>query len=328
MIEIDKFQDLETVPNLSDKIILSIVIPTFNGEITIIRALESILTQTDKNIEIVVSDNCSDDETPSLVLKMVSEYRFIKYFRNEKNMGYDRNVDIAVKKSRGDFIWLLGDDDVILLGGIKEILDIITFNPQVGVIYANYPNSIKLDKNITGLCFNGDEFFDRNKFKSGFLSSNIFSRELWMKTNVSKYFDSGWIHVGFINEAVPKCESYVTEKLCVDQMRDLGTIMKWGGNGTFIYTGLELVKIYSLMSSLTYSRKTRRKAYWTIKGGYWKNIPLAKAQGFEVDIKVMKEFFILYKYFISFWLFDIPILFMPQFFYKKLLAIYRKYLRN
>lgn len=296
------------------KIILTVAIPTFNGAGTIEKALQSVLSQVTPNLEVIVSDNCSVDGTPSVVAEYRDKYDCLKYFRNESNVGYDRNVDIAMRRAKGDFVWLLGDDDIILPGGITEILNIISANPSVGVIYADCPHPTVLRKHAGGLCKTGDDFFARTQFKNGFVSTNIFNRRLWSDIEVSKYFDTGWIHIGFLMEALMKTCSYVSNRYCVDYIRD-GAIMSWG-EGQFIYTGLRLVRIYKQMSTLPYSRKTQRRAYWSVKGGYWRNIGLAKAKGFKVDWTVLKEFFELYRGFISFWLIDIPLLLVPRVFFR------------
>lgn len=305
------------------KITLTIAIPTFNGGCTIERALQSVLSQAAPNVEVIVSDNCSEDATHSLVAKYLEKYECLKYFNNNKNVGYDRNVDLAMQRAKGDFVWLLGDDDIILPGGVLEILNVISANPESGVIYVNCPHPIKLLKGADGVCYTGDDFFARTRFKSGFISTNVFNRKLWSDVNVSKYFDTGWIHIGFLIEALPMAFSYVTERYCVDYIHDTTTTMRWGGDGSFIYTGIKLVRIYRGMLDLPYSRNTWRKAYWSVKGAYWRNICVAKAKGFKVDWTLLKEFFELYKGFVSFWIIDIPILFVPRVFFKILLIAYK-----
>jgi len=302
---------------------LTVAIPVFNGAATIGLALQSVLAQAVPGVEVIVSDNCSEDATPALVAEYLRKHACLKYFRNEKNVGYDRNVDLAMLRAKGRFVWLLGDDDIIMPGGVREILNVIAANPECGVIFANCPHAIKISKGDGGVCRTGDEFFARTRFKSGFVSTNIFNRRLWSEINVAKYLETGWIHIGFLMEALQRSPSYITEYFCVDYIRDAAAPMRWGGGGSFIYTGLKLVRIYSQMGALRYSRKTRRQAYWSVKGGYLRNICLAKAKGFAVDWQLVKEFFTLYKGFVSFWLIDLPLLFVPGIIFRYMFKAYK-----
>lgn len=87
--------------------------------------------------------------------------------------------------------------------------------------------------------------------------------------------------------------------------------MRWGGTGSFLRTGLNLVRIYRNMPELGYDPATVKAAYMTIKGGYRQNIPLAKAKGLRVNCVLIKEFIELYRHFPSFWLVDLPLLLLP-----------------
>jgi abequosyltransferase len=75
--------------------LLSICIPTFNRRKYLQECFESIITQdgfNEQDIEIVISDNASEDDTSSLVYEYMNRYSNIVYHRNEENIGADRNV--------------------------------------------------------------------------------------------------------------------------------------------------------------------------------------------------------------------------------------------
>lgn len=92
-----------------EKKLVSIIIPTFNRGYLIRRALKSCLNQSYANIEVVVVDDCSSDNTEEIVNSLKDKR--IRYFRNSKNMGgcFSRNKGIEL--SRGDYINFLDDDD-------------------------------------------------------------------------------------------------------------------------------------------------------------------------------------------------------------------------
>lgn len=302
---------------------LSVAIPTYNGAAHISKTLESILCQSAPGVEVLVSDNCSTDETPDVVRAMVRKYPNLKYFRNESNVGYDRNVDQAMRRATGDFVWLVGDDDVVLPGALKRVAGIVAANPGCSVVFVNCPRPTIVEEESAGLCPDGEEFLVRTKFKSGFVSTNVFSRRLWQQVDVAKYFESGWIHIGFSIEALQRAPSYVEPEYCVDYIRDESAKQRWGGDGGFMYVGLRLVEIYQQLPGLGYSQDMFRKALWSVKGGYLRNIPLAKAKGFKPDRAFLSECIRYYKGFASFWLVDLPILLTPGFVFKGMFQIFK-----
>jgi glycosyltransferase involved in cell wall biosynthesis len=88
------------------KIKLSIAIPTYNGAETIRETLDSIVSQLEDGVEIVVSDNASTDDTAEIVREYQASYPVIRYFCNDENLGADRNFDLAVRRAQGEYAWL------------------------------------------------------------------------------------------------------------------------------------------------------------------------------------------------------------------------------
>lgn len=95
---------------LDNKIKVSIVTPTYNGERFIGDTIRSVLNQTYKNFELIIVDDCSADDTQNII-ESFSDKR-IRYFRNDKNQGgaYCRNF--AISKAKGDYIAFLDGDDL------------------------------------------------------------------------------------------------------------------------------------------------------------------------------------------------------------------------
>ncbi|OQW35949.1 MAG: hypothetical protein A4E19_15955 [Nitrospira sp. SG-bin1] len=92
--------------------LVSIGIPTYNRAGTYLRhALRSAVRQTYENIEIILSDNCSQDDTESVV-KEFGEAR-IRYYRQKENIGPVNNRNFCLEQSRGKYFVLLMDDDLI-----------------------------------------------------------------------------------------------------------------------------------------------------------------------------------------------------------------------
>lgn len=105
---------------------ISICIPTYNRANLIGATLDSILTQITEECEVVISDNASSDSTAEVVSRYVSRSSRIRYIRNEINIGADRNYDRVVELSRGEYCWLMTDDDVMKPGAIEAVLNAIS----------------------------------------------------------------------------------------------------------------------------------------------------------------------------------------------------------
>ena len=122
-----------------DRVTLSICIPTYNRAKLLENCLQSILLnkQKDKiNYQVCISDNCSTDDTESIVLR-AKETLDIKYRRNVKNLGIPKNFLNVVDMADGEFIWLLGDDDLLLPDAIERLIALIENNPDVDFYYIN-----------------------------------------------------------------------------------------------------------------------------------------------------------------------------------------------
>ncbi|WP_181039128.1 glycosyltransferase family 2 protein, partial [Brachyspira murdochii] len=98
--------------NLDKKPLVSILIPTFNRAMLLKRAVESVLKQDYHNIEIIISDNASEDNTTDIVNSFSSE--IIKYIKREKNIGPVLNGIEGYKNVSGKYYMLLCDDDYLV----------------------------------------------------------------------------------------------------------------------------------------------------------------------------------------------------------------------
>lgn len=118
---------------------LSICIPTFNRAHHLRNCLNSISENGfagQSNVEICVSDNGSADSTREVVEEAQQKIP-VRYSRNEQNLGIPRNFLKAVEMARGDFVWLLGDDDLLISGAPARMLELIDTHPKVDFFYIN-----------------------------------------------------------------------------------------------------------------------------------------------------------------------------------------------
>lgn len=113
---------------------VSILIPTYNREALLAECLLN-ACRTPAYCEIVVVDNASTDDTHGLVLDMAAKDGRIRYVRHTRNIGMVANFNHAFRESRGEYLCVVCDDDLILPGHIEEKILLLDANPEVGFVY-------------------------------------------------------------------------------------------------------------------------------------------------------------------------------------------------
>jgi glycosyltransferase involved in cell wall biosynthesis len=109
--------DLQTQPKVS------VYIPTKNRPEMLERAINSVLEQTYKNIEILVSDDGSTDNTPELMYGLIKRHKNIVYLRSEESKGACHARNQAILAAKGDFVTGLDDDDRFLPNRIEVFVN-------------------------------------------------------------------------------------------------------------------------------------------------------------------------------------------------------------
>ena len=114
----------------------SILIPTYNGSKVISDTLKSILSQSFDNFEIIITDDISKDDT-EFIIKSIKDKR-IKFYKNEKNLGYPGNLESARKKARGDIIYLMGQDDILAKDALLNTYNAFKISENIGAVTRPY----------------------------------------------------------------------------------------------------------------------------------------------------------------------------------------------
>lgn len=133
---------------------ISIVIPTFQRSEILAKNLPLIISRIRQySIQIFISDNSHDDKTKDLIKKLNTNYKFIYYEKNLKDIGHDKNSIYVLQVPKTNYVWLLGDGLEILENGIEKVLKVIeTYNPgliSVNVIGRNLNIKSRLIKKST-----------------------------------------------------------------------------------------------------------------------------------------------------------------------------------
>jgi abequosyltransferase len=183
---------------------LTFCIPVYNRADYLGETLDSIICQATDDIQIVISDNASTDNTKEVVLEAQKKFKNIEYFCWNENQGADINYLKTVELATGEYCWFLGSDDTIEKHAIQRILREIELGCDI-YLCSEYLCDLKmkpytihhlLDEKVEDRVFNFNDdselydYFTLAQSQSalfGYLSSIIFERSKWNKI---KYDDS------------------------------------------------------------------------------------------------------------------------------------------
>jgi len=242
------------------KKLLSIVIPTYNGENTIEQTLKSIINQIEalktinkyKNIEIVLCDDLSEDRTFEIIKEYSKKYSYVKCFQNKENIGMDRNFLQSALHTQGKYIWFSGQDDLFMENIIHTVLSIVRGKNNIGIISINYSqynhdmtkilcksmldktafSPGKIDQNKNLIFRNASDYFAQFKSLPTFLPATIMRKEYLIKTDLSKYVGTCYIQVAAMLLNMNKHDIYVITKPYIKgRIPDNG----WQSNGQALF---------------------------------------------------------------------------------------------
>jgi len=123
--------------------LLTISIPTWNRSNLIKGLLEELITQIvsynlSGEVEILVSNNGSEDDTHEVVTELANNYSFITYNRNATNLGANPNVMLSMQLASGEYLIFLGDDDRIKGDSLLRVIDFLKAHREAGVVIDSF----------------------------------------------------------------------------------------------------------------------------------------------------------------------------------------------
>lgn len=203
--------------------LLTISIPTYNREPYLDLCLSQFWKQIQPfqdQIEFIVSDNCSTDNTPAIVQKYIEKGFEIKYIRNEINLGADGNFEQCFRLATSKYFWLFCDDDFILNDSIKPIIELLKSN-DFGNVYLEkigfidkpeelinnvYPFNFRIYKNL-------EDFLIKVNIQTTFASGTIINKSiLYNNLDSKKYYGTSLVHVNWnINTLILSKESAIVQ---------------------------------------------------------------------------------------------------------------------
>jgi abequosyltransferase len=226
---------------------LSICIPTYNFGRFIGETLSSIVPQAGEDVEIVVLDGGSTDDTAEVVEGFRRVFPRLRYHRKKERGGIDRDMAESVELARGEYCWLFSSDDAMEPGAIPKVLEQIKEGHDVylcGLTLCSLdmaplgrhpvldaPPGASFDLSVPA---ERDDYFRRAETTTAFFSfcsSLIFRKSRWDAVPLDEEFvGSCWAHVARFFRMIP-------QGLCVKYLPE-AHLRKRGDNDSFLDRGI------------------------------------------------------------------------------------------
>lgn len=121
---------------MTDRLV-SVIIPCYNTEKYVEQAVRSIMNQSYKNLEIIVTDDCSTDNSFEILKKLADEDSRIKLFRNESNLKIVKTLNNMIDLANGKYIARMDADDISLPTRIEKQVKFMEENPDFAICGTN-----------------------------------------------------------------------------------------------------------------------------------------------------------------------------------------------
>jgi glycosyltransferase involved in cell wall biosynthesis len=286
---------------MNRNIFLTIAIPTLNGSATIGATLESILEQIDlkgHRIEIVIGDNGSD-------IALQLENKFVQYEKSGEirvihfatNLGYDLNLARLLEYCDGEYVWLLGDDDMVVRSLIPSVLEILVDErPRCLILESSKVSEFEENQFKVELFSSPKEFFEENVLNSASISHNIFNLSN-MQIPPPNVIGLNWLHVAILAEMCVQSENFKGIRLSGDVITIGNNPIRWKKHfSSPIATGYSFVVVLLRYQSLL----SRNRLFALYKG---RRQPMRSLPGLKVFyLELLKlshsRFYFIYKIFL------------------------------
>lgn len=116
---------------------VSVVLPTYNGSKYIKQSIESVISQTFTDWELIIVDDCSDDGTDSIVDNFARTDDRIKVIHNKVNQKLPMSLNIGFRAAQGEYLTWTSDDNIFLPNAISNMVEILDENELAGMVCAN-----------------------------------------------------------------------------------------------------------------------------------------------------------------------------------------------
>ena len=311
-----------TCGNNSTNVLLTIAIPTYNRAAYLDLCLGQVFKQVkqyESLVEIIISDNCSTDNTAEIVQGYARNGFKFRYVRNDENVGADRNFAQCFALASGKYVLIFGDDDILLDGAIDRILAVLKAG-EYGLVYLNSYGFIsdyhlempRKRKTGTVVYIDRARFIEKINYWITFASGNIVNKSLLdTDFNPDEFVGTNLVQLNWVLSAIFAAkENAVIEDYLV-AYKSANT----GGYQLCQVFGVNINRIFDVFVANGISRKyfdiINRKLVQT----FFPNLIVMQRKqsgGFTFEaedyFKTLRQVFGRYG---SFWIFTAPVIKLP-----------------
>jgi abequosyltransferase len=254
---------------------LAVAIPIYKRPELFSRCLDSVLVATQPfGVPIYIYDDSLSDINVATVQLARLRYDKIFFIRNEFNLGIDENIAKCMESTPVNYIWLMGEDDLMVPDAVKRIIYRLRLNeyPFIFVNYSYISNDyskiirerrLNIDQDLQ---LEGREFFERYLWAAGFIGGCIIGVSEWKKVDRAKYKGTFFSHVGVISEMIAGRSIYlISMPLILNRAEDV-TSTSWAQQSFDVNFGwdrmiAEAGHLYGI-ESLHRARNSSTEIFW------------------------------------------------------------------
>ena len=145
---------MDKLNGIMEKELVSVLVPAFHSGNTIVKTLQSIYHQTYQNLELIVTDDGSADESIELIQDWIeanrARFQHAVLLTSEENTGISKNVNRGAAACKGDWIKIIAADDLLLPDCIEEYMRLVRADEGQIKIYQSNEEVINEKGGITG----------------------------------------------------------------------------------------------------------------------------------------------------------------------------------
>lgn len=322
-------------------------IPTYNRSTLLNQCLKRIFSEGYHDIEVVIVDGGSIDETSLVIKSYIDSGYDVKYFKRDLRCGVDLDIIKCIELSSADFCWLFSDDDLLEVDAFNAIKSIVEIHPSAAGFSLNYqaydsslnykvktiPANVNSPYTKIPLVMTIDKTFINLGQHLGFISSQIVNRKLWLE--VTKKYDymkfcNSWIIIYMIGKMlqINNCWVYIPLKAVRCRTGNDSFLANHGIYGRQIIAHVNYLEVIADLFSIN----------GIVYKSICKNmIRFRMARSFAViksydptlllQYKILKIYIKYYHKFSIFWVKIFPLFFIPNAFFICLKKYYFKSLK-
>lgn len=200
---------------MNNETLLSICIPTYNRDYILEKCLSKLCPIAKSyNINIFISDNCSQDKTESVVKIFSKKYDNIFYFRQKNNIGPDKNFEYVLKMSTTKYAWLLGD--ACYINGLDLLLEELK-KEDCDLFVVGDVDRVRVGKNVIEKYLDPKLLLKKWGWHLTWLSCLIYNKRIIENGCFERYCESRFLQTGIIFEyfATHQCNVNVNSRITV-----------------------------------------------------------------------------------------------------------------